>query len=355
MKIYSKRIIAVIAIVCILLTVIIALVTVFVFCKSVPEKYINKWKPSMPFEMNNCSTVVIPEGKELVVLQLTDIHYDFNNNRKDDTLRLLDYVIEQSGADVIAVTGDWTSQTENTEHYIRTVFNAINAHGIPWAPVFGNHDTEGELSRFDYADIFAGYSACLFKAGYSDIGGVGNYIVNIREGSADGRLVQSLIMIDSNTSYRKGEARYRPIETRQVEWYKWSIEGLNEEYRVYNGAEAVIPTLAFFHIPLIEFETVNNVDSIIYGKNDEKPCPPDKNTGLFDAIVAKGSTKAIFVGHDHANNAVAEYRGVKLAYGVQSGWCEGYADENLKGGNLIAFDINGGVSIKHLVYANNIE
>lgn len=354
MKTNSKLIITTIAIICVLVVVTV-LVTMFALFEAVPEKYIKKWQSTMPFEMNNCSTVVIPEGKELVVLQLTDIHYDFNNNRKDDTLRLLDYVIEQSGADVITVTGDWTSQTENTEHHVRTVFNTINAHGIPWAPVFGNHDMEGELSRYDYADIFAGYSDCLFKAGYSNIGGVGNYIVNIREGSIDGRLIQSLIMIDSNTSYSKGEARYRPIEKRQVEWYRWSIDGLNKIYRENNGAEAVIPTLAFFHIPLIEFEIANNVENIIYGKNDEKPCPPDKNTGLFEAIVDKQSTKAIFVGHDHANNAVAEYRGVKLAYGVQSGWCEGYADDNLKGGNLITFTKTGAVDIEHLVYANNID
>lgn len=351
MSLKAKRIIVAVAIAFVLI-ITVTLVLVFTLIEKVPEKYINKWYSSMPYNASNCSTVVIPEGKDLVILQLTDIHYDFNNNRKEDTLRLINDIIERSHADVITVTGDWTSQTEGTKEHAKIVFDTINAHGIPWAPVFGNHDMEGELSRYDYADMFAEYSLCLFKAGYSNIGGVGNYVVNIREGSPGGKLVKSLIMIDSNTSYSKGEARYRPIDKRQVEWYKWTVDGLNEVYRTDNSTNEIIPTLAFFHIPLIEFDIVNNSNNIIYGKNDEKPCVPDRNTGLFDAILEKNSTKAIFVGHDHANNAIADYKGIQLSYGVQSGWCEGYADENIKGGNLITFNTSNKLIIQHLIFEN---
>ena len=36
---------------------------------------------------------------------------------------------------------------------------------------------------------------------------------------------------------------------------------------------------------------------------------------FFETVHSLGSTKGIFVGHDPINNAVLEYKGVKLVYG----------------------------------------
>ena len=36
---------------------------------------------------------------------------------------------------------------------------------------------------------------------------------------------------------------------------------------------------------------------------------------LFETVLEKGSTQALFYGHDHLNNFVLEYKGIKLVYG----------------------------------------
>lgn len=62
-------------------------------------------------------------------------------------------------------------------------------------------------------------------------------------------------------------------------------------------------------------------------------------TGWEDVgLSEKGSAKAIFCGHDHANNSECVYKGVKFVYGDQSGWCKNYADDCLKGGTVAVFD-----------------
>ena len=98
---------------------------------------------------------------------------------------------------------------------------------------------------------------------------------------------------------------------------------------------------AFFSstFPLKEYETAWNEGKIdtskhLHGSNNEDVYSPVVNTGLFDKIVAAGSTKGVFCGHDHANDSAVSYQGVLLAYAVQSGICESdpYAQKMKKGG-----------------------
>ena len=36
---------------------------------------------------------------------------------------------------------------------------------------------------------------------------------------------------------------------------------------------------------------------------------------MFETMIELGSTKGMFFGHDHLNNIVLEYQGIKLSYG----------------------------------------
>jgi 3',5'-cyclic AMP phosphodiesterase CpdA len=83
------------------------------------------------------------------------------------------------------------------------------------------------------------------------------------------------------------------------------------------------------HIPLGEVkdaynEYVNNnrqnTDNVIYhgghdGEGGEMVYCSDMEDDMFETILGLGSTEAIFYGHDHYNNFVLEYKGVKLSYG----------------------------------------
>ena len=68
---------------------------------------------------------------------------------------------------------------------------------------------------------------------------------------------------------------------------------------------------------------------MIYGEKRENTCPPEYNSGFFDVIKEKGSTKAMFFGHDHINNFEVDYEGVKFCYGMKSTDRIYYADDML--------------------------
>lgn len=91
----------------------------------------------------------------------------------------------------------------------------------------------------------------------------------------------------------------------------------------------VPPSLMFFHIPPIEMRDAYHeykdngfadTDDVkyLYGKAGEKGATiytSEYNYGLFDKVKELGSTKAIFMGHDHLNNFSLMYKGIQLSYG----------------------------------------
>ena len=60
------------------------------------------------------------------------------------------------------------------------------------APINGNHDGEGNVDLAWIANKYEEAEKCLFKQGPDNIGGIGNYIINIREND---KIVQSLITV----------------------------------------------------------------------------------------------------------------------------------------------------------------
>ena len=370
-------IVSIVAVIVTILAITLPLVLLRVTpAEAVPDQYKTDWSEDQSFDVNDtnmASTIVIAEDNNANILQLTDIHYDHNNNKKASTLDLINAVITDAKAkaakngetlDLITITGDWTSEKIDTVAFVADVFDTIDAHGVAWAPVFGNHDMEGQLARFDYIPIFAEYEFCLFKHGYTNIGGVGNYIINVREGSTTGKLVQSIFMMDSNTATLPHMTKYQPITKVQVAWYAWAVKGLDDDYQANGGDESVIPSLLFHHIPLFEQKVLVDSEYCEFelGANNEGVYPAHKNTHLFDEIIKSGSTKASFVGHDHNNSSVMAYKPptghyennpnfeFRFVYGAESGWCKTYAEENLKGGTSIIFSQDGTLDIDWILF-----
>lgn len=330
-------------IVFVVLIMLMVLPTVFCACQKVPEKYQKNWSKDQQYGESDYRIIDVDE--DINILQLTDIHYDSTNDKKAQTIELLKDVITQANPDLIAVTGDWCSHTLDRKKNSKEVFDIIDSFGIPWAVVFGNHDREGIVSAYDYADMFAGYKNCVFDAGYSNIGGVGNYTVVLRQ---NGKIAGACLFMDTHSSVRIGSTKYESIDPKQIEWYKWTIDGLNELYKA-EGNGSAIPTLLYTHIPVNEYIVAYEQGEILLGSNGEKCCVPEENTGMYKAIKEKASTKAIFCGHDHANNSVALYEGVKFVYGVQSGWCKGYATDVKKGATLALLK-DGEVEVSHIYH-----
>ncbi len=231
----------------------------------------------------------------------------------------------------------------------------MESYGIPWAPVFGNHDAEGNATLLWQADRFEEAEHCLFDRGPANMYGVGNYFVNIFEGDEP---VYSLCLMDNGryTDYG-GDIGSSEIwvDFAQIEWYKWNVDGLAAEY----GTR--VPSMTFSHFPYpemrdaVEKYAVEGEDGRLYiseeyggGLCAYEPCAPDLNSGLFDVVKASGLTHAFF-GHDHENDAYVYVDGVRLGYGLKTGPSPTFWNDATEYGGTVITIGDGGVDVRNEV------
>ena len=286
----------------------------------------------------------------LKVLQLTDVHIGggWMSMKKDSmALNAVAAMVTAEKPDLVIVTGDvaypvpFQAGTFNNKTGARIFAALMEDLGVYWTLAFGNHDTEAYsyYSRESMARFYeeGDYPHCLFKAGPADVDGFGNQIINVK--NTDGIITQSLFLFDSH-AYTDNDWfgvlwKYDNIHENQVAWYKDSLAALNAQndtrlQELGMSGESSIPSLAFFHIPLVEVKDawdayVDNgyadTDDIklIYGVAGETGkvvyCGMHEDD-LFETFEELGSTKGIFFGHDHLNNFSLDYKGIRMTYGM---------------------------------------
>ena len=259
------------------------------------------------------------------ILQLTDLHIADKDNQ-DLHYKFMDLTINDAKADMIVVTGDLFTFTSKSTA-IR-LFDYLDSKGLPWTVCFGNHDEQCYFSVDWLTNYLTNYgSHCMFKDIQDDnVNGNCNFVINLME---DNKVHDQLFIMDSNR-YTFGEYfGYDCFHKDQIKWYEDMIDYTTEQ----NGG-VVVPSLMFYHIPLPEINDAWEKGAKIYGEKREKACPPDKDFGFFEVIKNKGSTKAMFFGHDHVNNFEADYEGVKFCYGIKS-TDRIYHAEDMLGGQVI--------------------
>ncbi len=90
-------------------------------------------------------------------------------------------------------------------------------------------------------------------------------------------------------------------------------------YTKQNGGTP-IPSLAFFHIALPEYnQAASDETAILVGTRKEKACAPQLNSGLFASMKEMGDIQGVFVGHDHDDDYAVYWKGILLAYGRYTG------------------------------------
>lgn len=281
------------------------------------------------------------------ILQLTDIHLA-NKDNLQKQLDFLDLTISDSNCDMIVMTGDLFTFADKA--LAKKFFKFIDSYGVPWTCVFGNHDEQCYFSiewLTSYLNNFG--SNCYFKdIQDDDVFGNCNFVINLMDGN---NIKEQLIFLDSNR-YVYGEyTGYDYIKENQIKWYENMINYTKE----LNGG-VVVPSVAFFHIPLPEFDDAwdasqnGNPNAILEeGWKNENCCPPKKNTHLFDKMLELGSTKAILVGHDHLNNFRILYKGIYLCYGVDSTDRIYYRDD-LLGGHVLTIKNNNSLEFRQIFH-----
>lgn len=83
-----------------------------------------------------------------------------------------------------------------------------------------------------------------------------------------------------------------------------------------------IPGLMFFHIPLPEFHQTweHRENHDVLGEKNEDVAAAIFNSGLFGEVKDRGDVVGIFAGHDHVNDFVGDYFGVRLGYSANAGF-----------------------------------
>lgn len=263
------------------------------------------------------------------ILQLTDIHYIWNDSRCNGVLESIKEMIEAEEPDLVVVTGDLIYGDPGKES-MECVLEMLNSCNVPFAVTWGNHDDEHGLSRAELLELAQGYKHNVSST-TGGIHGVTNYCLEIA--SSKSKKPAEIVWIFDSNSYCPMEnvKGYDWIHNDQIQWYR----NTSAEYTAANGGEPV-PSVAFFHIPLLEYESaIIKKGARFTGTKAEDGGFPRINSGLFVSFQEMGDVKAVFAGHDHNNDFIANYYGIALAYGRYSGGDTVYNDIKPNGCRVI--------------------
>ena len=324
------------------------------------KAYTEKWSAQKEYTRDYAVELEKTPGKDFVILNITDTQLNDTTaymKEGECTFKMLDKLVEETQPDLITVTGD------NGSGYLAyyQIADHLDSYGIPWAPVMGNHDGQGAPSELWCAKVFLDAENCLFKVGPEGMG-YGNYVLNITE---NGEIIHTLYMMDTH-SYTKdvGEegkingTDYDHVWANQMEWFRWVNSGIE------NIAGKKPEATMFVHIPFYEYtlawaeaydeETQQYIApyaDTAYGINGEAVCSPNANNGFFD-IAKDGGVTEIIAGHDHRNCSSIVYDGVRLSYGLKSGFGS-YWEKDTIGATTITVTSDGKAVSQHIYMTEN--
>ncbi|GAA2889637.1 metallophosphoesterase family protein [Microbacterium esteraromaticum] len=317
------------------------------------------------------------------VVQFNDTQDDERTDQR--TVELMEKTLDQEKPDFVVINGDVITGGCETrlavKQAINNVVSPMEARRIPWAVTYGNHDEDSlPQSGVDEAgmlEIYRSYDFNVNAESTRGLTGTSNTIVPIASSSRKNREAFALWLIDSgryapskiNGQNFDGYPTWDWLRMDQVSWYREQSQGLEKRL----GRK--LPGLMFIHIALWEHrfmwwggvDTRTAADAArgkarhgIVGERNEDECPGPFNSGMFNAILERGDVKGVFVGHDHINDYVGDYYGVKLGYAPGTGFgaygLAGAERNRMRGGRVFELTENGDdVTIEtRVVYARDL-
>lgn len=261
-----------------------------------------------------------------------------------DTILFLEAAVEKEKPDLIILTGDQIKgydpgfRGENGRDKVRQVLQQILLpackRNIPIAVTLGNHDEQAGLTDQEMSSLYMEFENCI--TGHIDEEATFTFHIPIQS-SHGGQTALNLYLFNSQGDAKEGG--YQPMLSQQLTWYRHIRDELKEQNGQY------VPSLVFQHIPFAEFyHVLRRVHANAKGairayrthKNEyyvlneeyvrpggrllEPPSIPDIDIGEYSALSEKGDILGVFVGHDHKNNFVADYKGMQLGYTPSCGF-----------------------------------
>jgi hypothetical protein len=256
------------------------------------------------------------DGKFKIV-QFTDIHLIIEHQDKtEQAINVIETIIAKEKPDLVVLTGDVVTSDDEIKGWEVVTEPMVKAK-TPWAAVFGNHDFEHGKTNKQMMDYIVTRPFNLSQHGPKEISGIGNYTLEIKSSSGK-KPVTILYFLDSHnyTSDTKDEqlGSYDWIKFDQVKWYRETSAKLTRK-----NSGTPFPALAFFHIPIPEYNAITSFASTV-GEKNEDVCCPNINSGIYDAFLECKDVMGIFTGHDHDNNYAGTLNDICLAYGCKTGF-----------------------------------
>lgn len=259
------------------------------------------------------------------IAQFTDLHWDDTSPNCDETRAVIQAVLETEQPDIAIVTGDVVTAPPAMDGW-KSIAQIFADAKVPWALTLGNHDDEAGMSRADVFEALKGSAYFIGDVGPA-IHGSGNYALPVY-GRNDDSVRALLYCVDTHnrpSAHKYGH--YDWVHFDQLAWYRER----SAYYRDRNGGRP-LPALAFFHIPIREFEEVHKKDDK-FGTAREGIASSNINSGLFASFVEMGDVMGAFVGHDHNNDYIGMHYDIALAFGRTTG-IDAYGDLE-RGGRII--------------------
>lgn len=265
---------------------------------------------------------------QFLICQLGDVHL----SRASYLQRDFDYIekaiksysvakeipYEMGKPNLLILNGDTFMNA--TKDVVVQAFDFFDSLNIPYAFTYGNHDLQGNYApNFIKEELKKSKNSIFVDLDNDDVFGNSNYVIDLKH--MDKSMFQIYIM-DSNSFIFSG---YDTFHDDQIEWY----ERMVNHFKDLNGG-VVSPSLAFFHIPTLEFELaidefgakMNEVkkDEFNYCLYKESVSYANENSELVNKMFELNSTIGIGVSHDHVNSCDLWYYGnydhpIRLIYG----------------------------------------
>jgi hypothetical protein len=230
------------------------------------------------------------------IAQFTDVHWIHESKRSDISVATIKAVLKAEKPDIAILTGDivWKAYASQAWPNVIKIFEEEKQ---PFAVIFGNHDSElaTKITRAEIFDHFLSKSPYFVgEKGPEDIHGCGNYVIPVLDSKS--KIAALIYCLDSNES--SSLFSYEPVHFDQNLWYRQQ----SDKYTQLNNGKP-LPALAFFHIPLLEYNRIAEKPNL-FGTKGEGISSSQLNTGLFSSFVEKGDVMGMFVGHDHNNDYI---------------------------------------------------
>ena len=249
------------------------------------------------------------------IVQFTDTHLDPSTPERhvqaEKTFPRISRIVRTQKPDLIVFTGDVVTGPP-AEKMWKRLTDSLDVYGVPYVVVFGNHDSEQNLTRPQLADcVLASKYSLNTKNRDKELADM-----EIAIKGRDKKPGAALYFLDSHSnSPREDIDGYAWFYDSQVRWMRRKNAAMTDS----NGGVPV-PALAFFHICLPEYiDAWKNRRNPHIGRAAEGECPGAINTGMFAAMVEGRSVMGTFVGHDHDIDYIVVDKGIALGYGRYSG------------------------------------